>query len=208
VSDDLALMRRAIALARKALGTTAPNPAVGCVIVKDGQILAEGRTGAGGRPHGEEAALALLGGQAPGATAYVTLEPCAHAGTRGPACAPSLARSGIARCVIACLDPDPRTNGEGANILRAAGIAVEMGLGASEAAPVYAGFFKRIATGRPFVGVDESGDGYDSDFVLGMGESFEDALDRMGREGLMRVRVRPGSPLEAALASRGLLDQE
>jgi diaminohydroxyphosphoribosylaminopyrimidine deaminase / 5-amino-6-(5-phosphoribosylamino)uracil reductase len=206
MSDDAAMMCRALALARGALGKVAPNPAVGCVIVKDGGVVAEGATGAGGRPHAEEAALAALGSRADGATAYVTLEPCAHVSARGPACAPSLAQSGAARCVIARLDPDPRTAGKGVEILRAAGIIVEVGLCQAEAEVLNAGFFKRLKTGRPLVVVDADKSAYDADFLLGIGESFEDALDRMGRDGLTRVRVAPGSPLEPALKSRNLLD--
>jgi diaminohydroxyphosphoribosylaminopyrimidine deaminase / 5-amino-6-(5-phosphoribosylamino)uracil reductase len=200
------MMRRALALAKSALGKTAPNPAVGCVIAKDGVVLAEAATGAGGRPHAEQAALALLGGKADGATAYVTLEPCAHVSPRGPACASGLAQSGIKHCFVACLDLDPRTAGKGLDILQDAGVMVYMGPFEDEAKMLSAGFFKRLATGRPLVCVDADRSSYDADFVLGIGESFEDALDRMGREGLTRVRVAPGSPQEAALRSRNLID--
>lgn len=204
--DDVAAMRRALALAQQALGSTAPNPAVGCVIVKDGVVIAEAATGEGGRPHAEEAALATLGGRADGATIYVTLEPCAHDSARGPACADGIEKSGAARCVVACGDPDPRTADAGLARLRAAGIQVEVGLCEAEAQALNAGFFRRLATGRPIALVDADLTTFDAEFRLGVGESFEQAMDRMGREGLTRVRVRPGSPLEGALRSRGLLD--
>lgn len=204
--DDLAAMRRALDLARGALGKTAPNPAVGCVIVKDGAVIAEAATGAGGRPHAEQAALAALGGRADGATIYVTLEPCAHVSARGPACADGVAHSGAARCLVACGDPDPRTAGAGIERLRAAGIQVELGLCEVEAQALNVGFFRRLATGRPIALVNADLTTFDAEFRLGVGESFEQAMDRMGREGLTRVRVRPGTPLEGALRSRGLLD--
>lgn len=204
--DDLAAMRLALDLAQQVLGATAPNPAVGCVIVKDGVVIAEAATGAGGRPHAEEAALALLGGRADGATIYVTLEPCAHDSKRGPACADGIANSKAARCVVACGDPDPRTQGAGIARLRDAGIQVDLGLCEAEALKLNAGFFRRLATGRPIALVNAEIAGFDAEFRLGAGESFEQAMDRMGQEGLTRVRVRPGSPLEGALRSRGLLD--
>lgn len=199
-------MRRALDLAQQALGKTAPNPAVGCVIVKDGNVIAEAATGAGGRPHAEEAALAMLGGRADGATIYVTLEPCAHVSARGPACADGIANSKAARCIVACGDPDPRTAGEGLERLRAAGIRVETGLCEAEALKLNEGFFRRLATGRPIALVSADIATFDAEFRLGVGETFEQAMDRMGRDGLTRVRVRPGSPLEEALRSRGLLD--
>lgn len=204
--DDLTAMRRALSLAQAALGSTAPNPAVGCVIVRDGAVIAEAATGAGGRPHAEEAALAALGGRADGATIYVTLEPCAHQSARGPACADGIAKSGAARCVVACGDPDPRTAGAGIARVRAAGIRVDLGVCEAEAQALNAGFFRRLATGRPIAQLSDDMKGFDAEFRLGVGESFEQAMDRMGREGLTRVRVRPGSPLEEALRSRGLLD--
>lgn len=144
-------MRRALALADAALGTTAPNPAVGCVLVRAGTIVGEGATQPGGRPHAEAVALALAGEAARGATAYVTLEPCAHEGGRGPACAHALAAAGIARLLIPLEDPDPRTAGHGLKRLAEAGVKVETGLLADEAAELNAGFFHRMRTGRPRV---------------------------------------------------------
>jgi diaminohydroxyphosphoribosylaminopyrimidine deaminase/5-amino-6-(5-phosphoribosylamino)uracil reductase len=147
---DAAWMRGALALARRALGTTWPNPAVGCVLAKDGAIVGRGSTAAGGRPHAEAVALAAAGAAARGATAYVSLEPCAHHG-RTPPCAGALAEAGVARVVYAVDDPDPRTDGSGAAALAAAGVAVSSGVLAEEAAELNAGFFMRVRAGRPLV---------------------------------------------------------
>ena len=147
---DIAHMRAALALARRALGTTWPNPAVGCVLVKDNAVIARGATAAGGRPHAEAVALAAAGAAARGATAYVSLEPCAHHG-RTPPCASALAAAGIARVVFAVEDPDPRTKGGGAGLLIKADVAVEDGVLAAEAAELNAGFFMRVREGRPLV---------------------------------------------------------
>ena len=142
------MMRAALALARRSLGRTWPNPAVGCVIVRDGRIIGAGRTRDGGRPHAEANALASAIEPVVGATAYVTLEPCAHHG-RTPPCADALAAAGVTRVVSAIEDPDPRVKGQGHARLRAAGIAVEIGEGAAEAADINAGFLRRISDGRP-----------------------------------------------------------
>jgi diaminohydroxyphosphoribosylaminopyrimidine deaminase/5-amino-6-(5-phosphoribosylamino)uracil reductase len=143
-------MRAALALARRGLGTVWPNPAVGCVIVKQGRVVGRGWTQPGGRPHGETEALAHAGEAARGATAYVSLEPCCHWG-RTPPCADALIAAGIARVVVPVEDPDPRVSGGGLARLRAAGIAVETGLRAEEARALNAGFFQRIRDGRPLV---------------------------------------------------------
>src|SRR5215472_3367341 len=148
--NDLTHMRAALALARRGLGSTWPNPAVGCVIVKDGRVVARGWTQPGGRPHAETEALARAGAAARGATAYVSLEPCSHHG-RTPPCADALIAAGIARVVIALQDPDPRVSGAGIARLRQAGLAVETGLDAVEAAEINAGFFTRLRRGRPLV---------------------------------------------------------
>jgi diaminohydroxyphosphoribosylaminopyrimidine deaminase/5-amino-6-(5-phosphoribosylamino)uracil reductase len=144
-------MAAAIALSERGRGLTAPNPPVGCVIVKDGERVGEGWTQRGGRPHAEAVALEQAGARARGATAYVTLEPCAHASARGPACAPLLAQAGIARLVAAIGDPDPRTNGRGFDALRAAGIEVVSGVCEQEAEHMLAGFLTRQRRGRPHV---------------------------------------------------------
>jgi diaminohydroxyphosphoribosylaminopyrimidine deaminase/5-amino-6-(5-phosphoribosylamino)uracil reductase len=147
---DLARMRAALALARRGLGSTWPNPAVGCVIVNDGRVAGRGWTQKGGRPHAETEALARAGAAARGATAYVSLEPCSHHG-KTPPCAEALIAAGIARVVAAVEDPDPRVWGTGIARLRQAGIAVETGLCAEEAGELNAGFFCRVAQGRPLV---------------------------------------------------------
>ena len=142
------MMRAALALARRSLGRTWPNPAVGCVIVKDGVIVGRGRTRDGGRPHAEADALAQAGDASRGATVYVTLEPCAHFG-KSPPCADALIGAGVTKVVSALEDPFPEVNGQGHARLRAAGIAVEVGEGAKEAAEINAGFLMRVGEGRP-----------------------------------------------------------
>jgi len=147
---DLAHMRAALALARRGLGNTWPNPAVGCVIVKDGRVVSRGWTQPGGRPHAEELALRRAAAAAKGATAYVTLEPCCLPG-RGPACTDGLIAAGVARVVVAVEDPHRRVAGAGCAKLGAAGVAVETGLCANEANEINVGFFTRVALGRPLV---------------------------------------------------------
>src|SRR6202166_5193146 len=125
------MMRAALALARRSLGRSWPTPAVGCVIVRDGRVIARGRTQDGGRPHGEADAIAHATGSLKGATAYVTLEPCSHHG-RSPPCADALIAAGVARGGVGVLDPDPPVSGAGVARLRGAGIDVEVGVGAAE----------------------------------------------------------------------------
>jgi diaminohydroxyphosphoribosylaminopyrimidine deaminase/5-amino-6-(5-phosphoribosylamino)uracil reductase len=144
-------MGAALGLAQRGRGRTAPNPNVGCVIVNAGRVVGRGWTQPGGRPHAEAMALAQAGAAARGATAYVTLEPCAHESARGPACADSLIAVGVAEAVIALRDPDPRTDGRGIARLEAAGIAVTTGVRADEAARSMAGFLTRRLQGRPAV---------------------------------------------------------
>ncbi|WP_374650101.1 bifunctional diaminohydroxyphosphoribosylaminopyrimidine deaminase/5-amino-6-(5-phosphoribosylamino)uracil reductase RibD [Rhizorhabdus sp.] len=143
-------MLAAIALAGRGSGRTAPNPNIGCIVVRDGRVIGRGVTQAGGRPHAEAQALAMAG-SVEGATVYVTLEPCAHVSTRGPACADLLAAAAPARVVVALTDPDPRTNGRGIARLEAAGIAVTAGVAADEARRSMAGFLTRQASNRPHV---------------------------------------------------------
>jgi len=145
---DAGFMRVALGLARRGLGRVWPNPAVGCLIVRDGRVLARGWTQPGGRPHAERVALEAAGASARGATAYVTLEPCAHEGRSTP-CAPALVEAGIARVVVPIEDPDPRVAGRGLASLRAAGIEVATGCLAAEAAALNAGFLSRVTRGRP-----------------------------------------------------------
>lgn len=144
-------MAAALALSERGRGRTAPNPNVGCILVRAGRVVGRGWTQPGGRPHAEAMALAQAGDAARGATAYVTLEPCAHASPRGPACADLLIAAGVAEVVAALRDPDPRTDGLGLERLRMAGIAVTTGIGAEGARAAMAGFLTRRALGRPHV---------------------------------------------------------
>ncbi|MDB6453439.1 bifunctional diaminohydroxyphosphoribosylaminopyrimidine deaminase/5-amino-6-(5-phosphoribosylamino)uracil reductase RibD [Falsirhodobacter sp. 20TX0035] len=141
-------MAHALNLAQRGLGNVWPNPAVGCVIVKDGRILGRGWTQPGGRPHAEARALAQAGEGARGATAYVTLEPCAHHG-KTPPCAEALIRAGVNHVVTALTDPDPRVAGGGHAMLRAAGITVTEGVMEAEARRLNEGFLRRVEQGLP-----------------------------------------------------------
>jgi len=149
-SDDGRFMALALALGRRGLGRTWPNPAVGAVIVKDGTIVGRGWTQAGGRPHAEIEALRRAGASAQGATMYVTLEPCSHHG-KSPPCADAVIAAGICRVVSALEDPNPEVAGAGHQRLRAAGIAVAVGIGAEEARHDHAGHIRRMRDGRPHV---------------------------------------------------------
>jgi diaminohydroxyphosphoribosylaminopyrimidine deaminase/5-amino-6-(5-phosphoribosylamino)uracil reductase len=147
---DQRFMQLALALGRRGLGRTWPNPAVGAVVVKDGVIVGRGWTQPGGRPHAEPVALAQAGEAARGATLYVTLEPCSHVG-KSPPCTDAVMAAGIARVVSSIEDPNPEVAGQGHAKLRNAGIAVDIGLGAAEAAHDHAGHFRRIRERRPHV---------------------------------------------------------
>lgn len=148
-SDDHRWIGAALALAERGVGRTAPNPAVGCVIVKGGIVVGRGWTQPGGRPHGEAMALAQAGSAARGATVYTSLEPCAHVSQRGEVCSDALIAAGVSRLVAAVIDPDPRTAGQGMARLAAAGVQVVAGVCEDEARAVAAGFFARIELGRP-----------------------------------------------------------
>ena len=137
---DAQIMRRAIALARVHLGRTGENPSVGCVLVRDGKVVGEGATGLGGRPHAEEVALDAAGALATGATAYVTLEPCAERSAGQASCSERLARAGLSRVVIACEDPSVFAAGHGLERLQAAGVACSVGLQQAEAGELYVGY--------------------------------------------------------------------
>jgi diaminohydroxyphosphoribosylaminopyrimidine deaminase/5-amino-6-(5-phosphoribosylamino)uracil reductase len=166
---DTRYMRLALALGRRGMGNTAPNPAVGCVIVKSGRIIGRGWTQPGGRPHAEPVALAQAGGQARGADVYVTLEPCAHHG-KTPPCAEALVQAGVKRVVVAAVDTDERVNGAGLRILRNAGITVETGLCGDAAKRDHAGFFLRIEQARPFLTL-KLANSFDGRIATGTGES-------------------------------------
>ncbi|HZO82930.1 MAG TPA: bifunctional diaminohydroxyphosphoribosylaminopyrimidine deaminase/5-amino-6-(5-phosphoribosylamino)uracil reductase RibD [Candidatus Binataceae bacterium] len=150
IEIDERYMRRALALARRMVGLTSPNPAVGCVIVRGGRLVGQGATAAGGRPHAETVALRRAGARARGATAYVSFEPCAHRG-RTPPCAAALVAAGVSRVVVGCTDPYPPVRGRGIAILRAAGIEVTTNVLAEECRRLNEGFITRVTRGRPFV---------------------------------------------------------
>lgn len=147
---DYAFMTMALRLAGRGLGRVAPNPAVGCILVKNDHIIARGWTQPGGRPHAEQVALARAAEEARGATAYVTLEPCAHHG-KTPPCAEALINAGVTRVVVALEDPDPRTAGKGMAALEAAGIATRLGVLADAAADLNRGFLLKVRENRPMV---------------------------------------------------------
>jgi len=165
---DRRFMQLALTLGRRGLGRTWPNPAVGAVVVKDGIIVGRGWTQPGGRPHGEPEALKRAGEAARGATLYVTLEPCSHFG-KTPPCADAVIAAGIARVVSAIEDPNPEVAGQGHGRLRAAGIAVDVGLCAAEAARDHAGHFRRVRDKRPHV-------------ILKLAVSSDDKIGAAGRK--------------------------
>ncbi|WP_296764578.1 bifunctional diaminohydroxyphosphoribosylaminopyrimidine deaminase/5-amino-6-(5-phosphoribosylamino)uracil reductase RibD [Sediminimonas sp.] len=150
MTDDARFMALALSLGRRAQGNAWPNPAVGCVVVQGGRIVGRGWTAPGGRPHAEPQALEQAGAAARGATAYVSLEPCAHHG-HTPPCAEALITAGVARVVVAVEDNDPRVSGRGLAMLREAGVAVATGVLADQAAHDLAGFFLNRSDGRPRV---------------------------------------------------------
>jgi len=149
-AQDARFMAVALALGRRGLGRTWPNPAVGAVVAKDGMIVGRGWTQPGGRPHAETEALRRAGAAARGATLYVTLEPCSHHG-KTPPCADAIVAAGIARVVSALVDPNPQVAGAGHWRLAEAGVVVEVGIGAEEARRAHAGHIRRVQDGRPQV---------------------------------------------------------
>ena len=204
MSDDAVYMRRAIDLALDRMGETWPNPAVGCVIVKDGKVLAEAATAAGGRPHAEEQAVPAAGTEVEGATAYVTLEPCGARSSGRASCAQFLAEAKIARVVVAALDPSPFASGRGTERLRQAGLVVETGLMKDEAAVLSEGFLHRLETGRPMVRISADGIGFDARFAASARADLVTELKRLGEAGYTRLWTAPGD-LADALAEQGLL---
>jgi diaminohydroxyphosphoribosylaminopyrimidine deaminase/5-amino-6-(5-phosphoribosylamino)uracil reductase len=205
-------MRRAIALAKARLGSTWPNPTVGCVIADGDRVLAEAVTGPGGpdsaaaRLHAEEQALIAAGAAASGATAYVTLEPCAERSSNRPSCSDRLVEASCARVVVACEDPSPRAAGRGLARLKAAGLAVEIGVLADEAAGLYVGYHRLLATGRPLIEVADNGYGFDAQFNPEASEDLSEAMMRFGSLGYTRMWVEPHSALADLLRQRQLLD--
>lgn len=152
IQEDERWMQVALRMAARATGNTLENPAVGCVLVHRSQCVAQGWTQPGGRPHAETHALHFAKDYATGATAYVTLEPCAHTG-RTPPCADALIRAGIARAVIGCTDPDTRVNGEGIRTLQQHGIEVNTGILQKECTAHHSGFFRRLRKAIPHISV-------------------------------------------------------
>ncbi|EID0695583.1 bifunctional diaminohydroxyphosphoribosylaminopyrimidine deaminase/5-amino-6-(5-phosphoribosylamino)uracil reductase RibD [Vibrio parahaemolyticus] len=148
--QDFSMMSRALKLARRGIYTTAPNPNVGCVIVRDGVIVGEGYHHRAGEPHAEVHAMRMAGDKAEGATAYVTLEPCSHYG-RTPPCAEGLIKAKVARVVCAMEDPNPKVAGRGIQMLREAGVEVQVGLLENDAIELNRGFIKFMQTGMPFI---------------------------------------------------------
>ncbi len=144
---DEEYMRRALDLAAASKGKTGSNPSVGCVLVKDGAIIGEGATGEGGRPHAEEVALLIAGEDARGATAYVTLEPCAKRSAGGVSCSELLGGARVVRVVVAVFDPHPFAAGVGISRLRGVGVEVELGVLETEATAHNADFFASIRPG-------------------------------------------------------------
>ena len=202
---DLAMMGRALELARGVLGAVAPNPAVGCVIARGETLVAQAATQPGGRPHAETQALELAGEKARGATAYVTLEPCSHHGATPP-CVQALINARVREVVAACRDPDRRVAGKGLKKLEAAGLTVRLGLLEFEALELNAGFFKRTSTGRPLLRLSQQGAGHDRLLEPARGESLQEALDRLGGEGVTRAWLKPGSEPALEAQRLGLLD--
>lgn len=184
---DIQMMSRAIQLARRGFYTTRPNPSVGCVIVKEGVIIGEGFHQKAGEPHAEVHALAMAADNARGATAYVTLEPCSHYG-RTPPCALALINAGVARVVVAVEDPNPQVAGRGSQMLRDAGIRVDVGLHQSEAYQVNLGFMKRMEQGLPYVTVKLAAS-LDGKTALSNGES-KWITGPESRRDVQRLRLR------------------
>jgi len=194
---DLALMGRALDLAKGQLGRTAPNPTVGCVLAHGGASVSAGVTGDGGRPHAEEVAVAAAGGRALGATAYVTLEPCARRSSGAAACSDVLIAAGVVRVVVAAPDPHAFAAGQGLARLRSAGVAVEVGFRQIEAEAINAGFFRVVREGMPLIALASDAAGFDARFAPPPGADLRSALEAAARAGLTRVYTD-----DAALADR------
>ena len=197
-------MARAVALAYARMGQTWPNPAVACVIVRDGEIVSEAATAPGGRPHAEEQAVPAAGDRAKGATAYVTMEPCGARSSGRTSCSNFLMQAGVARVVVAAVDPSPFASGRGVERLKKAGLEVETGLLAPDAAVLYEGYLHRVETGRPMVRISETGEGFDARFAASPKADLTTELKRLGEAGYTRVWVGPGE-LADALSEQGLL---
>lgn len=201
-AGDAHWMAQAIALGEAARGSTAPNPHVGCVVVANGEVVGRGATAPGGRPHAEAVALAQAAEQARGATLYTSLEPCAHLSTRGPACADLVIAAGVARVVAALRDPDRRTGGLGFERLRAANIAMRIGVGSDEASNSLAGYLSRVRRGRPWVTL-KLAQSIDGRIAMASGESRW-ITGEPAREHAHRERARA----DAILVGRGTFEAD
>lgn len=204
---DIAFMKRAVHLGLNQMGRTWPNPSVGCVIVRNGAVIAEGATGDGGRPHAEETALASLDGEAKDATAYVTLEPCGHRSTAIPSCSERLIAAGVTRVVYACADPSHLASDIGPERMRMAGIQVEDGLMSDEGASLIAPFAHFLKTGLPLVKEGPCGVGFDREFVPEGGRDLRGELIDWALQGYRHLYVEPGSELAGRLRHAGLLSE-
>jgi diaminohydroxyphosphoribosylaminopyrimidine deaminase/5-amino-6-(5-phosphoribosylamino)uracil reductase len=201
---DIRFMDTALALAVSQLGRTAPNPSVGCVLVKNGSVIATGATADKGRPHAEAQALESAGDTARGCTAYVTLEPCSFHG-QTPPCADGLISAGIARVVIACLDDHPKVSGQGIARLRDAGIKVESGLRQLEAGRLYEGFFHRLKTGVPLAYIDALDTRYDATITTIPNGGAQTQFAKLGQQGMNRVNIAPDHEAIDELLAANLL---
>ncbi|WP_312125518.1 bifunctional diaminohydroxyphosphoribosylaminopyrimidine deaminase/5-amino-6-(5-phosphoribosylamino)uracil reductase RibD [Brevundimonas sp.] len=205
-AQDAQFMRRAIELAKQNMGRTWPNPAVGCVILKDGEIVAEAATAPGGRPHAEEQAVPAAGEKAKGATAYVTLEPCGARSSGRKSCAHFLTEAGITKVVIAAFDPSPFASGRGVERLQSEGLDVVAGVLEDDAAVLSEGFLHRLETGRPMVRISADGQGFDARFAASPRADLAGELARLGEAGYTRVWTAEGE-LAEALRAQGLLTE-
>lgn len=194
-ATDHAMMARALRLAERGAYTTKPNPMVGCVLAHGDEVVGEGWHQRKGGPHAEVFALQAAGERARGATAYVTLEPCAHTGNTGP-CADALVAAGVSRVVAAMRDPFPKVDGAGFETLRAVGIAVESGLMEAQARALNVGFLSRIERGRPWVRV-KFGCSLDGRTAMANGDS-KWITGEASRADVMRWRARAGAILTGA----------
>ncbi|MFN1616551.1 bifunctional diaminohydroxyphosphoribosylaminopyrimidine deaminase/5-amino-6-(5-phosphoribosylamino)uracil reductase RibD [Vibrio rotiferianus] len=194
-SQDFEMMSRALKLAKRGIYTTAPNPNVGCVIVRDGEIVGEGHHHRAGEPHAEVHAMRMAGDKAEGATAYVTLEPCSHFG-RTPPCAEGLIKAKVARVICAMEDPNPKVAGRGFQMLRDAGVEVQVGLLESEAIDLNKGFIKFMQTGMPYVQL-KMASSLDGQSALNNGQS-QWITSPKARQDVQRYRALSGGILSTS----------
>jgi diaminohydroxyphosphoribosylaminopyrimidine deaminase / 5-amino-6-(5-phosphoribosylamino)uracil reductase len=203
--DTVVFMRQALALAMPSLGKTSPNPAVGCVIVRDGKIVGEGATALGGTPHAEEEALKAAGSLARGAVAFVTLEPCGERSSGEPSCAQKLIDAGVTAVIYACNDPSPMASSRGLTLLKRAGVAVFPGPLSKNCETLIEANRHFYKTGLPMVRVADGPEGFDTLFTPLNGYTFEHSLQFMASKGFRRLYVPTDSDLIPALKAEGFL---